>query len=266
MINKKIKKILSKKNRSKIISLTAYSKSIAKILDNYCDIVLVGDSLANVLYGHKDTHKISLENIIQHSMSVRQGIKKALLVVDMPKNTYKDIKSAKKNAKLIIKKTSCDAIKLESNKKNFKIIKSLVKQKIPVMGHIGYTPQFKKKFKIEGQTKTQIIKLYNEAKLIQNAGAFAVVLECLSPKAAKLITRNLKIPTIGIGSSNNCDGQILVTDDMLGLSGFYPKFVKKYVSLNRIIEKAVKKYSKDIILGKFPSSKNFLNGPKRRKQ
>ena len=266
MINKKIKKILLKKNRSKIISLTAYSKSIAKILDNYCDIVLVGDSLANVLYGHKDTHKISLENIIQHSMSVRQGIKKALLVVDMPKNTYKDIKSAKKNAKLIIKKTSCDAIKLESNKKNFKIIKSLVKQKIPVMGHIGYTPQFKKKFKIEGQTKTQIIKLYNEAKLIQNAGAFAVVLECLSPKAAKLITRNLKIPTIGIGSSNNCDGQILVTDDMLGLSGFYPKFVKKYVSLNRIIEKAVKKYSKDIILGKFPSSKNFLNGPKRRKQ
>ena len=264
MINKKIKKILLKKNRSKIISLTAYSKNIAKILDNYCDIVLVGDSLANVLYGYKDTHKISLDNIIQHSTSVRKGIKKSLLVVDMPKNTYKDIKSAKKNARLVINKTGCDAIKLESNQKNYKIIKSLVKHKIPVMGHIGYTPQFKKKFKIEGQTESQIKELYKDAELIQNAGAFAIVLECLSPKAAKLITSNLKIPTIGIGSSDNCDGQILVTDDMLGLSGFYPKFVKKYVSMDRIIEKAVKKYSKDVKLGKFPSSKNFLNGPKRR--
>ena len=116
MINKKIKKILLKKNRSKIISLTAYSKNIAKILDNYCDIVLVGDSLANVLYGYKDTHKISLNNIIQHSTSVRKGIKKSLLVVDMPKNTYKDIKSAKKNARLVFKKTGCDAIKLERTK------------------------------------------------------------------------------------------------------------------------------------------------------
>ena len=264
MFNKKISKILLKKNRSKIVSLTAYSKSVAKILDNYCDIVLVGDSLANVLYGYKDTRKISLDNIIQHSSSVRKGIKKSLLVVDMPKNSYRDIRSAKKNARLVFKKTGCDAIKLESNKKNYKIIKSLVKEKIPVMGHIGYTPQFKKKFKIEGQTKSQIKELCKEAELIQKAGAFAIVLECLTPKSAKLITSNLKIPTIGIGSSDNCDGQILVTDDMLGLSGFYPKFVKKYASLDRIIEKAVKKYSKDIKLGNFPSSKNFLNGSKRR--
>ena len=159
MFNKKISKILLKKNKSKIVSLTAYSKSVAKILDNYCDIVLVGDSLANVLYGYKDTRKISLDNIIQHSSSVRKGIKKSLLVVDMPKNSYRDIRSAKKNARLVFKKTGCDAIKLESNKKNYKIIKSLVKEKIPVMGHIGYTPQFKKKFKIEGQTKSQIKSL-----------------------------------------------------------------------------------------------------------
>ena len=261
-MNKKIKKIIEKKNNSKIVSLTAYSKSFAKILDNYCDIVLVGDSMANVLYGLKDTHKISLNNIIQHTYSVKKGIKKSLLVVDMPKNTYTNITLAKKNAKLIIKKTGCDAVKIESNKKNYKIIEKLVNLKISVMGHIGYTPQFKSKFKIEGGTQSEVNKLLEEALLIEKAGAFSIVLECVAPKAAKLITSKLKIPTIGIGSSSHCDGQILVTDDMLGLSGFYPKFVKKYVNLNRIIEKAVKKYTREVKLGKFPTTKNFLHGTK----
>ena len=132
--------------------MTAYSKGIAKILDKYCDVVLVGDSMANVLYGHKNTHQISLNNIIQHSKSVRQGIQRALLVVDMPKGTYKTPQSAEKNAKLILKKTKCDAVKLENNKNNFKIIELLVKKKIPVMGHIGFTPQFLKKFKVQGKT------------------------------------------------------------------------------------------------------------------
>ena len=152
-MNKKIQNIINKKNKSKIVSLTAYSKNIAKILDKYCDIVLVGDSMANVLYGLNNTHKINLENMIQHTLSVKKGIKKSLLVVDMPKGSYKNLKSAKKNAKLLMRKTNCDAVKIESNKKNFEIIKSLVKNKIPVMGHIGFTPQFKKKFKIEGDTK-----------------------------------------------------------------------------------------------------------------
>ena len=259
-MNTKIKKIILKKNKAKIVCLTAYSKSISKILDNFCDIILVGDSMANVLYGHKNTHKINLENIIQHSISVKRGIKKSLLVVDMPKGTYSNVKSAIKNAKIIIKKTRCDAVKLENNKKNFKIIENLVKRKIAVMGHIGFTPQFKKKFKIEGNSKKEASRLLKEAKLIEKAGAFSVVLECLSPRSAKLITKNINIPTIGIGSSYYCDGQILVTDDMLGLSGFYPKFVKKYVNLNRIIAKAVKKYTREVKLRKFPSSKNFLNG------
>ncbi len=259
---KKIKKIIKKKDKSKIVCLTAYSKNIAKILDNYVDIVLVGDSMANVLYGHKNTHKINLKNIIQHTLSVKMGIKKSLLVVDLPKGTYRNEKSAEKNAKYLIKKTKCDAIKLESNKNNYEIIKFLNKKKIPVMGHIGYTPQFKKKFKIEGQSKKETRKLLKEALSIQRAGAFSIVLECLSPDAARIITRNLKIPTIGIGSSSHCDGQILVTDDMLGISGFYPKFVKKYANLNRIIEKAVKKYSRDVRLKKFPKINNFLNGTK----
>ena len=259
-MKKKILNILNKKNKSKIVSLTAYSKNISKILDNYCDIVLVGDSMANVFYGLNDTHKINLENIIQHTQSVKKGIKKSLLVVDMPKGTYKNKKIAIKNAKLVLRKTKCDAIKLESNNKNFSIIKELVKSKIPVMGHIGYTPQFKKKFNIEGNTKLRIRKLMREAKLIEKAGAFSIVLECLTPLAAKLITQNLRIPTIGIGSSSNCDGQILVTDDMLGMSGFYPKFVKKFANLNKIIEKAVKKYTREVKQKKFPSKKNFLNG------
>jgi len=263
-MNSKIKKILLKKNKSKIVSLTAYSKSIANVLDKYCDIILVGDSMANVLYGHKNTHKISLTNIIQHTLSVKKGIKNSLLVVDMPKNTYNNNKDALKNAKLILKQTGCDAIKLENYKDNFKIIKFLVNKKIPVMGHIGYTPQFKKKFKLEGKSKSDCNTLLKEAKQIEEAGAFSIVLECLTPKAAKKVTSNLKIPTIGIGSSLYCDGQVLVTDDMLGLSGFYPKFIKKYTNLNRIIEKAVEKYTREVKLEKFPSKQHFLNEPKYR--
>ena len=261
-MNAKIKKILKKKNKSKIVSLTAYSKNIAKILDKFCDIVLVGDSMANVLYGSKDTHKVTLENIIQHSQSVKKGIKKSLLVVDMPKGPYANKHIAVKNAKLIMKITKCDAVKLESNNKNFNIIKELVKIKIPVMGHIGFTPQFKKKFKIEGGTFSGAKKLLKEAKSIEKAGAFSIVLECIAPEASKFITNNINIPTIGIGSSNNCDGQILVTDDMLGMSGFYPKFVKKYASLNTVIEKAVKQYTRDVKLNNFPKIQNFLNGTK----
>ena len=212
--------------------------------------------MANVLYGHKNTHKINLNNIIQHTVSVKKGIKKSLLVVDMPKDSYKIPNKAIKNAKLIMQKTKCDAVKIEDYKDNFKIIELLVKKKIPVMGHIGFTPQFKKKFKIEGQSLKETKYLLEKAKLIEKAGAFSIVLECVASSAAKQITDKISIPTIGIGSSLNCDGQILVTDDMLGLSGFYPKFVKKYANLNRTIKKAVKKYTRDVKLKNFPTKKN----------
>ena len=259
-MSKKIKKILLKKKKTKIVSLTAYSKNFAKILDKYCDIILAGDSMANVLYGMKNTHKITLDIIIQHSISVRKGVRKSLFVVDMPKGSYKNPSQAKKNAKLIFKKTNCDAVKIESNNKNFKIIKEIIKAKIPVMGHIGYTPQFKNRFKVEGKKIKEAKKLIKESISIQKAGAFSIVLECVTPGVAKEITKILRIPTIGIGSSSYCDGQILVTDDILGLSGFYPKFVKRYANLNTVIEKAVKKYSKDIKTKVFPNKKNFLYG------
>jgi 3-methyl-2-oxobutanoate hydroxymethyltransferase len=174
----------------------------------------------------------------------------------MPNNTYRNINEAKKNARLILKRTRCDAIKMECNGKNFKIIESVVKLGIPVMGHIGFTPQYYKKFKVKGFLEKDRIKLIKDAKENEKAGVFSIVVECVSNIAAKEITKLLKIPTIGIGASVHCDGQILVTDDMLGLSGFYPRFVKKFVKLNNIIEKGVQKYNKAVLTKKFPSKKN----------
>ena len=141
--------------------------------------------MANVLYGQKNTHKIKIQNIIEHSLSVKQGVKKSLLVVDMPIGTYSKSNEALKNARLIMKKTRCDAVKLENNKNNHRIIKYLVKRDIPVMGHIGYTPQFKKNFKLEGRSKKEIEVLLNQAKLIEKSGAFAIVLECLTQMRQK---------------------------------------------------------------------------------
>ena len=255
-MKKNILKIIKTKNKRPLVCLTAYSKPIAKILDKYCDIVLVGDSLATAMYGMKNTHQIDLETMIQHGVSVKSNLFKALCVIDMPKNTYRNLKEAKKNAKLIYAKTKCDAVKMECNGKNFKIIESVVQLGIPVMGHIGFTPQYYKKFKVQGLQKKERLKLVKEAKENEKAGVFSIVLECIESHVAREITQNLKIPTIGIGASNYCDGQILVTDDMLGLSGFYPRFVKRFVRLNNIIEKGVQKYNKAVLTKKFPSKKN----------
>ena len=255
-MKKNILKIIKTKNRRPLVCLTAYSKPIAKILDKYCDIVLVGDSLATAMYGMKNTHQITLESMIQHGVSVKSNLSKALCVMDMPINTYRNINEAKKNAKLILKKTKCDAVKMECNGKNFKIIESVVKLGIPVMGHIGFTPQYYKKFKVQGVLEKDRLKLIKEAKDNEKAGVFSIVVECVAANVAREITQNLKIPTIGIGASIHCDGQILVTDDMLGLSGFYPRFVKKFVRLNNIIEKGVQKYNKAVLTKKFPSKKN----------
>ena len=255
-MHKKILKIIRAKNKRPLVCLTAYSKPIAKILDNYCDIVLVGDSLATAMYGMNNTHQITLETMIQHGISVKSNLSKSLCVMDMPKNTYRNIKEAKKNAKLIIKKTRCDAVKMEYNGKNSQVLESVVKLGIPVMGHIGFTPQYFKKFKVQGSLEKDKLKLIKEAKENEKVGVFSIVLECITSHTAREITKSLKIPTIGIGASVHCDGQILVTDDMLGLSGFYPKFVKKFVSINNIIEKGVQKYNKAVLNKKFPSKKN----------
>ena len=251
---KKIKNY--KKLKKKIVCLTAYSKPIGKILDRYCDIILVGDSVATAFYGMKNTKKITLDTMISHGKSVRESVKKSILVFDMPFNTYRNLNEAKKNIKRVLNETKCNAVKLESNGKNFNIIKKLVQSKIKVMGHIGYTPQHKNSFSPQGLKNNDKNKLINEAKQIEKAGAFAIVLECVNSKLAKEITNVIKIPTIGIGSSHHCDGQILVVDDLLGISGFYPKFVKKYLNLEKTIDGAIKKFKKDVLSKKFPNSTN----------
>jgi 3-methyl-2-oxobutanoate hydroxymethyltransferase len=256
-VKNKILKIINSKNKKPLVCLTAYSKPYAKILDKHCDIVLVGDSLATAMYGMKNTHQVNLETMMRHGISVKSNLKKALCVIDMPINSYKNIKQAKKNAKLIFNKTKCDAVKIECNGKNYNIIKGIVDSGIPVMGHIGFTPQYFKKFKAQGMSEKEKYKLLEQAKKNEEAGVFSIVLECINGLTAKLITNSIKIPTIGIGASMNCDGQILVTDDMLGLSGFYPKFVRKFVDLNNIIEIGIEKYKKAVQNKKFPSKKNI---------
>ena len=251
----KIKKLLSKKNKSKIVSLTAYSKNIASILDNYCDIVLVGDSLGSVLYNYKSTRQVTLDMMIEHSKSVRMGVKKALMVVDMPHNTYRNPKEALKNAKKIILKTKCDAVKLEGGKKIYNSIQTLVKNKIPVMGHLGLLPQSDKTFKFKGKKKSERENILKEAKLLEGAGVFSIVLECVETSLAKYVTKQINIPTIGIGASNNCDGQILVFDDLIGLNQINARFVKKYANIQKQIKNAVSNYSKEVRKAQFPAKK-----------
>ncbi len=255
-MKKKILDIKKFKFKKKLVCLTAYSKPISKVLDKYCDIILVGDSVATAFYGMKNTRYISLETMINHSIAVSKGIKQSTLVVDMPFGSYKNLKQAKKNVKKVFKKTHCDAVKLESDGKNFSIINNLVKLGFPVMGHIGFTPQYKKKFKPQGLKKNEEIRLIEESKKIEKAGAFSLVLECVAEKTAKKITKLISIPTIGIGSSKFCDGQILVTDDLIGLSGFYPKFVGRYLNLQKVLGRVLSKFKQDVRKGKFPKKTN----------
>ena len=252
----KIKKIINKKNRSKIVCLTAYSKNIAEEIDKHVDIILVGDSLGSVLYNYSSTRKVTLTEMINHSKSVRLGVKKSLMVVDMPFKTYTTKNIAFKNAKKILKETKCDAVKLEGGKKVIKQIEYLVKNKIPVMGHLGLLPQtVKGKFKSKGKTLREIKQLMNDAILLQRTGVFAIVLECVKTPIAKQITKGLKIPTIGIGSSVHCDGQVLVTDDLLGLNETKIKFVKRFLNIKKYINIGLKKYASDVRSKKYPSKK-----------
>ena len=253
----KINKIKSKKNKSKIVCLTAYSKNIAQAIDKYTDIILVGDSLGSTLYNFKSTRSVTLEMMIRHSQSVRQGISNSLMVVDMPYNTYNNPSQALKNCKKIMKLTRCDAVKIEGGLKIIKIIKHLIKNKIPVMGHIGLLPQSNKgKFKSKGKTDKEIKQLMNDAMLLQNSGVFSIVLECVKTPIAKLITKNLKIPTIGIGSSVHCDGQVLVTDDLIGLNKTSIKFVKKFIDIKKYINSGLRKFVTEVKSKKYPTNKH----------
>ena len=255
-MKKKILDIINKKNKSKIVSLAAYSKNIASIIDNFCDIILVGDSLGSVLYNYKSTREVTLNAMIEHSKSVKMGIKKSLMVVDMPHNTYRNSKEALKNAKKIMLKTKCDAVKLEGGKKIYNVVKVLTRNNIPVMGHLGLLPQSDKTFKFKGKKVSERNKILKDAELLQSAGAFSIVLECVETSLSKMVTKKINIPTIGIGASNNCDGQILVFDDLIGLNPINVRFVKKYSNIRKEIAKAVSSYAKEVRNKKFPLKKH----------
>jgi 3-methyl-2-oxobutanoate hydroxymethyltransferase len=253
---KKVLEIKQKKNKLKIVCLTAYSKNIAAIIDKHCDIVLVGDSLGSVLYSFSSSKKVTLDIMIEHSISVRMGVKKSLMVVDMPHNTYRNPKEALSNAKKIISKTKCDAIKLEGGKKVVQIIKTLIKNKIPVMGHLGVLPQSATNFKFKGKELTERKIILRDSKLLEEAGVFSIVLECIESSLAKEITKTIKVPTIGIGASVYCDGQVLVTDDLIGLNEMKARFVKRYSNIKKQINNATLKFKKDVITRKFPTKKH----------
>ena len=255
-MNYKVRNIVKKKNKSKIVCLTAYSKNIAEIIDNHVDIVLVGDSLGSVLYNYSTTRKVNLKMMLEHTKSVRMGIKKSLLVIDLPYNTYRNKSEALKNSKLAIKNTKCDAVKIEGGTRVKEIVRHLVKNKIPVLGHIGITPQtVKGKFKSKGKSETEKKKLIKDARALEDSGAFGIVLECVYSDISKKITNLINIPTIGIGASVNCDGQVLVTDDLIGLNLTSIKFVKNFYDIRKHIDLAVRKFKDEVKKRKYPSTK-----------
>ena len=257
----KIPDILEKKNKNKIVALTCYTSQFSKILDKYADILLVGDSLGMVVYGHDDTLSVTIRMMIDHGKAVVKTTKSSLVIVDLPFNTYESNKEkAYEVAARILSETGANAIKLEGGVELASTIEFLTKRGIPVMGHVGLMPQRLKmigSFRSMGHTKNQEVKILNDAIAVSNSGAFSIVIEAVKEGLGKNISEKLKIPTIGIGAGRFCDGQIMVLDDLLGIfDNFTPKFVKKYGKIGQAAEEAVKQYSMDVKNKKFPSLKN----------
>ena len=243
----------------KISMLTAYDCQISRILDGCnVDILLVGDSVGNVIMGLENTLPVTMTDMLHHVQAVTRGRKQALVVADMPFMSYQiSIAEARRNAGIFIKEGGAEAVKVEGGENTEDVISALTRIDIPVMGHIGLTPQSIHRmggYKVQGKEEHQRQKLMADAQAVERAGAFAVVLEGMPASLAREITATLSIPTIGIGAGADCDGQVLVINDLLGLSGkFRPKFVKQYVQLEEIIKKAVSEYIDEVQSGKFPS-------------
>ncbi|MBU3715127.1 MAG: 3-methyl-2-oxobutanoate hydroxymethyltransferase [Ferruginibacter sp.] len=263
--HKEIKKITThtlqkmKNNGEKISMLTAYDFSFAKIFDNAgIDILLVGDSASNVMAGHETTLPITLDQMIYHAQSVVRGIERCLVVVDMPFGSYQgNSKEALNSAIRIMKETGGHSVKMEGGEEVVESIKRIISTGIPVMGHLGLTPQSIYKFgtyTVRAREEEEAQKLKKDALLLQEAGCFAIVLEKIPAALAKEVTESLQIPTIGIGAGGNCDGQVLVMHDMLGINTeFKPRFLRQYMNLNENITTSVKQYISDIKSHDFPN-------------
>jgi 3-methyl-2-oxobutanoate hydroxymethyltransferase len=261
---KTINQILQKKmSGQKISVITCYDYSMSRILaQTDIDIILIGDSLGNVKLGLENTLPVTVENMIYHTKAVKRGNDKALIVCDMPFMSYEiNVCGALKNAGAIIKESGAHAVKLEGGAEIAETVKAIVNAKIPVMGHLGLTPQAVNQFggfRVQAKDKASQTKLIEDAKELQKAGAFAVVLEAVPENLAKVLSQEIDIPIIGIGAGRYCSGQVLVIDDMLGMfEDFTPKFVKKYADLSAIIKNAVNDYIKEINDGSFPSEENI---------
>jgi 3-methyl-2-oxobutanoate hydroxymethyltransferase len=248
--------IAALKGERPVVALTAYHAHTAAIADKYCDFLLVGDSLGMVMHGYETTVPVPLDLMIMHGKAVVRGARKALVVIDMPFGTYEESPSvAFRNAARVMKETDCGAVKLEGGRRTAETIRYLVDRGIPVMAHIGLTPQSINVlggWKTQGRTRDQWEALQEDARLVAEAGAFAVVLEAIAEPLAERITAAVPIPTIGIGASAACDGQILVMEDMLGLSPRVPKFVKEFGRIGAAIEGAIKSYSEEVRARRFP--------------
>lgn len=247
-----------KKSKDMITALTAYDAATAKILNaSEIEIVLVGDSVGNVKLGYENTIPVTLEEMLHHTKAVKRGNSFSLLVADMPYLTYQlSIEQAKANAGRLIKEGGAEAVKLEGGLEVANTIKALVEINIPVMGHLGLTPQAIHKiggYKIQGTTEKAKEKMVRDAKILEGAGVFAIVLEAIPEDLAGEITRKVSVPTIGIGAGPDCDGQILVSDDLLGLTeGHVPKFVKQYADLKREIYKAARAFKNEVKAKRYP--------------
>ncbi|MEW6170204.1 MAG: 3-methyl-2-oxobutanoate hydroxymethyltransferase [Candidatus Omnitrophota bacterium] len=253
-----VQDILNLKNKRKITMLTAYDYPLGFLVDKAgIDMILVGDSLANVVLGLDSTTKVGMTEMIHHAKAVTRGVKHALVIGDMPYESYQvNPDDCVKNAQRFIKEANCDAVKLEWFDQCSEVTKKIVDSGIAVMGHIGLTPQTVDKlggFKVQGKDAEAAQRLIDQAINLEKCGCFAIVLECVPDKIAAMITERIKIPTIGIGAGVNCDGQVLVIHDMIGLyDRFTPKFVKKYINLSQIITKALEDYKNDVLSGNFP--------------
>ncbi|UFS77644.1 3-methyl-2-oxobutanoate hydroxymethyltransferase [Tardiphaga sp. 37S4] len=264
--------ILARKNGEPIVMLTSYHAHTASLVDRYCDVILVGDSLGNVMHGFETTIPVTLEMMILQGHAVMRGSKQSLVVVDMPFGSYEASKEqAFHSAARILKETHCGAVKLEGGARMAETIAFLTERSIPVMAHIGLTPQSIAalgSFRSQGKEEAEAIArgenvpgpIQNDAIAIAQAGAFSVVIEAVAEPLARKITETIPIPTIGIGASPACDGQVLVLEDMLGLSARVPKFVKRYGNLGPMIEAAIEGYATDVRSRAFPGPEHVYGG------
>ncbi len=254
-----------KKNKQKISMLTAYDYPTAKLIDESgIESILVGDSLGSVVLGYEDTTHVTMDDMIHHSKAVTRGVKRALVVVDMPfLSVHLGQNNSVYNAGRLMQEGNAQAVKIEGGLEIIEDIKAIIKAGIPVMGHLGLTPQSVHQmggYFIQGKTEEQANKLISDAQALEEAGVFSIVLECIPVELAKIITEKLTIPIIGIGAGNECDGQVLVTHDMLGLfQGKAPKFAKKYSDLTAVMKESFDKYSQEVRNGTFPSEEHTVH-------